>query len=131
LLALGRVVWLVWPGNELHLRTPARWRHRRTGRRQPEVLKNGLDRAAFAEEREHQKATATAVVLEHVLAENRAQQLSPGQSSARAGVTRIWSSRSDARSAASTIVLGWLPPCIRCRSFAGHCRRRITTSAST
>jgi len=47
LLALGGVVWLVWPGNELHLRTPARWRHRRTGRRQPEVLKNGLDRAAF------------------------------------------------------------------------------------
>jgi len=47
LLALGGVVWLVWPGNELHLRTPARWRHRRTGRRQPELRKNGLDRATF------------------------------------------------------------------------------------
>jgi hypothetical protein len=31
------------------------------------VLKNGLDRAAFAEEREHHPATATAVALEHVL----------------------------------------------------------------
>jgi hypothetical protein len=68
LWALGGVVWLVWPGNELHLRTPSRWRHRRTSRRQPEVLKNGLDRAAFAEEREHHPATATSVALEHVLA---------------------------------------------------------------
>ena len=44
---LGGVVWLVWPGDELHLRTPPRRRHRWIGRRQPEVLKNGLDRAVF------------------------------------------------------------------------------------
>jgi len=62
LLALGGVVWLVWPGNELHLRTPARWRHRRTGPRQPEVLKNGLDRAAFVE-RSYKSATQRIVLL--------------------------------------------------------------------
>jgi len=45
---LTKVVWLVWPGNELHLRTPARWRYRRTGREQPEALRSGLDRAGDA-----------------------------------------------------------------------------------
>ena len=81
---LGGVVWLVWPGDELHLRTPPRRRHRWIGRRQPEVLKNGLDRAVFDEESEHHPATATAVALEHVLTEDPAQQLSPGQPGRRA-----------------------------------------------
>jgi hypothetical protein len=73
-------MWTSAPGHELHLRTPPRWRHRWTGRRQPEVLEDGLDRATFDEEREHHPATATAVALEHLLAEDAAQQLSPGQS---------------------------------------------------
>ncbi len=48
-----------------------RWRHRWTGRRQPEVLEDGLDRAAFDEEREHHPATATAVALEHLSRKTR------------------------------------------------------------
>src|SRR5712692_11460739 len=80
----GGVVWQVWPGHELHLRTPPRWRHRWTGRRQPEVLEDGPDRATLDEEREHHPATATAVALEHLLAEDAAQQLSPaGQTDRR------------------------------------------------
>jgi hypothetical protein len=34
-----------------------------------EVLEDGLDRAAFDEERDHHPATATAVALEQLLAE--------------------------------------------------------------
>src|SRR5713101_4483715 len=77
----GGVVWHVWPGHELHLRTPPRWRHRWTGRRQPEVFEDGLDRAAFDEERDHHPATATAVALEHLLAEDPAQQRKYGRMS--------------------------------------------------
>src|SRR5260370_10293124 len=57
------------------MRTPPRWRHRRTGRRKPEVLEDGLAPAAFAEEREPHWATAAAVAGEQVLSEDPQQQL--------------------------------------------------------